>query len=392
MKEPDEKLSLSAFNARVIGRGGNMVRANVGEPHQPIPVFMRKAIREALKIDSGGYYADVYGIPGYCAVLAGFIKDTYGLAYAEGEILPTCGAREALSLILGKLFSPGDELIATSLEWPSYEVMAKKNGLKLVRVEVPNDFSYPLDRIEDSITPRTKGIILNSPHNPTGRSLSPEEMEELAEIAIRHNLLVISDEVYNGVNTDGFYRSIASIAGIKDRMLYVNSFSKIFAIPGWRIGYVCGPIGLIRKLAQEKAAYNGNLDTLPQHAIKIALEKYRTQIAAFIEKNNAGYRKNLAYVLKNFERLGIECIEPEGAFYVFFKIPPASGMGSERFADELLAMGVAIAPGVIFGAEWDSYMRLSFALNMKEIRLMIKKIEATIANMGTYQTTKEDKE
>jgi len=292
--------------------------------------------------------------------------------------LPTCGAREALSLALEKLFYPGDELIATSLEWPSYEAMADKNHLRLVRVDVPEDFSYPLQGIEDAITPRTKAIIINSPHNPTGRILSQEEMESLAEIAIQYKLLIISDEVYNGVNTDGFLRSIAGIAGMKERILYINSFSKIFAIPGWRMGYVCGPADLIRIMASEKADYNGNKDTLPQYAIKIALEGYRPQIAAFIDENNASYRKNTEYVCREFEKLGIGLVYPKGAFYVFFRIPPMVGMDSEEFADKLLEAGVAIAPGIVFGKEWNGYMRLCIALKQKEIRLIVKKIRENI--------------
>jgi aminotransferase len=236
------------------------------------------------------------------------------------------------------------------------------------------NFDINIDRLIKAITPRTKAILLNYPANPTGKSFSREKLEEIAKVAIEHDLLVISDEIYSGIIYSGKHTSIVGLPGMKDRSIYLNGFSKSHAMTGWRLGYIAGPEELISAMLKIHQYTALCAPSMAQHAAVEALENGERDVQRMITE----YLRRRNFIVSRFNEAGLPCHTPEGAFYVFPNITP-TGLRSKDFALKLLdAKNVAVVPGSAFGASGEGYIRCSYATSMENIREALIRIEAFV--------------
>ncbi len=360
------------FN-RALGMEG-VVSFTVGEPDFPTPDHIVEAAVKALRRGEHKYTPNA-GILPLRQAIARRTRQTHGLEYApEGEVIVTAGGMEALMLTMMTLLDPGDEVILSDPCWTNYsrQVLICSAVPKYVQVDATHDFLFTPEALESAITRKSKALVINSPANPTGAIASREALERLAEIAIRRDLWVISDEVYQDLAYDGNeVFSIAMLPGMKERTIVVHSFSKTYAMTGWRVGYAMGPaeaIGNMVKLQENVAAC---VNSAAQYGALAALEGPREPVDHMVR--TFGRRRQV--VLEEFASIhGLKCYSPKGAFYALVDIS-ATGMKAEAFAMDLLEKAkVIVVPGHAFGANSDRYVRLSFATSEKNIREGIGRI------------------
>lgn len=349
---------------------------NVGQPDFPLARFVNESTKAQVE-KGNSRYTNVAGMLDVRRAVSFHMQRVYGLDYDPEQIILTVGAKEGVSLSLTSLLNPGDEVLINGPAWGTYADMVKLlEGIPVI-VEAREDFSPDLVGLEGAITPRTKAIIVNNPCNPTGYVWTQEEREALAQIAIEHDLVVIADEVYERVSLTGAEPcSMAGIEGMQERTIVINGFSKSLAMTGWRIGFVCADRGVIAAIKKLKSLSNGNQNSLMQALTEDVLCQKFFQMDRFIAINNAEYRRRKERICGFLQELGIEYVEPQGAFYVFFKIPDRYKMGSVEFARRLIdKFGIALAPGIFFGEKYDRYQRLSFATSMANIEEAIGRIK-----------------
>jgi aminotransferase len=348
----------------------DVVSFTVGEPDFRTPDRVVEAAVTALRQGEHRYTPNAGILP-----LREAIAQQYTPAYDPAhEVIVTAGGMEALILTMMTILDPGDEMILADPCWTNYsrQILITSAVPVPVRVYAEDSFTYSPKALEAAITPKTKGFILNSPANPTGGVAPGDILEELAKIAVRHDLFVISDEVYNSIVYDGRQAvSIADFPGMRERTIRINSFSKTYAMTGWRVGWATGNesiIGNMVKLQESvaacvnSAAQYGALEALigPQDDSKAMVESYCT-------------RKDL--VLQEFKTIpGLRCYTPEGTFYAFVDIS-ATNMRAKDFATDLLQKArVIVVPGHAFGENSDQYIRLSFATSEQNIREGLRRI------------------
>lgn len=353
-----------------------VISFTLGEPDFTASENVVEAGCKAIREGKTKYSANAGIVPLREAVAASLKKDS-GLAYdPETEITITVGGMGALFLTLKSLINPGDEVIICEPHWTNYvqQVQMCDGVPVLVVCKEENDFMLDVEDLRRAVTEKTKVIILNSPSNPTGAVLDHETLEGIAEIAKANDLAVISDEVYKTIVYDGLeYESISSLPGMKDHTIVVNSFSKGYAMTGWRVGYAAGPafiIDNITKLQEDVAAcaampcQYAALEALtgPQDFNQYMVAKYKERRDKMIERLN-----NIP---------GISCKAPKGTFYAFANIK-GLGMSSDAFANKLLEeKQVVVVPGTAFGSGGEGYIRLSYATSMEQIEEGLDLIEA----------------
>jgi aminotransferase len=249
----------------------------------------------------------------------------------------------------------------------------------IVTTKVENDFKLTPEELEEAITPKTKAILLPYPNNPTGAIMEREDLEKIAPILMKHDILVISDEIYAELTYGGKdHVSIAAIEGMYERTIVLNGFSKSFAMTGWRLGYAAGPKELIKQMNKIHAYVVMSAPVMSQQA---AIEALRDDVLCDedIRVMREAYDERRKYLIGEFNRLGLTCFEPKGAFYVFPSIQK-TGLGSEEFCEKLLFEGgVAVVPGNAFGECGEGFIRISYAYSMKELKICISKIERFLA-------------
>ena len=352
----------------------HVISFTLGEPDFTASENVVEAGCKAIREGKTKYSANAGIMPLREAVASSLKKDT-GLEYdPEKEITITTGGMGALFLTLKSLVDPGDEVIICEPYWTNYVQQVQLcGGLPVFVVcKEENDFMLDLQDLESAITDKTKVLILNSPSNPTGAVLDENTLKGIADIAKSHDLLVISDEVYKTIVYDGLeYKSISEFPDMKERTIVVNSFSKGYAMTGWRVGYAAGPewiIDCVTKLQEDVAAcaampcQYAALEALTgsQEFNRFMVEKYAERRAVMIEKLNS--------------IAGISCKAPKGTFYAFANIK-ALGMKSQEFADALLEeKQVVVVPGTAFGEGGEGYIRLSYATDMDHIIQGLEKI------------------
>ena len=352
----------------------DVVSFTVGEPDFLTPDHIVEAAVEALRRGEHKYTPNAGILPLRQAV-SRHTANTHGVTYApENEVMITAGGMEALYLTMLTLLDPGDEVILSDPCWTNYsrQVLLCHAEPRFVTVDAANDFLFEPEKLEAAITPKTKLFVINSPANPTGGVGSREALEKLAEIAVRHDLWVISDEVYRDLVYDGQSpASIAVLPGMRERTVIVNSFSKSYAMTGWRVGYAMGPasvIGTMVKLQENVAAC---VNSAAQYGALAALEGPKEPLKQMLAK----YAARRRVVVEEFAAVpGVSCFAPQGAFYALVDIS-ATGMKAQDFAMELLEQArVIVVPGHAFGETSDRYIRLSFATSEETIREGIGRI------------------
>lgn len=387
--KPSPTLSLEA-KAKAMKRDGiDVISFSAGEPDFDTPTGVKDA---AIKAISDGFtkYTPASGTDELRRLVAEKLAKDQGLYYKPEEILISCGAKHSLYNIAMTLFEEGDEVIIPSPYWVTYPEQILLCGAKPVIVETYQEDDFLLNPValKKAITPRTKGLILNTPSNPVGSAYDRAHLEGIAEIVVTHNIYVISDEIYGEIVYDGFRQvSIASLSKNTYRLtVVVNGVSKSYAMTGWRIGYAAGPREIIEAMGNIQSQSTSNPASISQKAAVEALNGgYKDFIAMMVER----FDKRRHYIvgrLRNIE--GISCFMPKGSFYVFPNIAGVLGKSfnktvidsSARFAEYLLNEAkVAAVPGEAFGSP--GYMRLSYAVSMESIEKGLDRIEKAIKTL-----------
>ncbi len=380
-------LAISAKAKEMKADGHDVIGFGVGEPDFPTPSFIITAAKEAL--DSGKTrYTAAAGIKELREAVCRKLKSDHGLDYRQEEIIISNGAKHSLYNAFQAILNPGDQVIIQSPYWVSYPELVKMAGGKPVFVEASeqNDLKMKMADLEKAITASTKAILINSPSNPNGSVYNRAELERIAELAVEHDLYLVSDEVYEKLVYDGLeHISLASLGKeVQKRTILVNGVSKTFAMTGWRIGYAAGPEAVISVMSNLQSHATSNPNSIAQYASVAALTHPASDetVAKMVEQ----FVKRRDYMVEQLNSMaGLSCLKPGGAFYVMLNIQDLLAKkyqgqridGSIDFANLLLkAEKVAVVPGIAFGADY--LIRLSYATSMDNIEKGLKRIESFV--------------
>ncbi|GCD81358.1 aminotransferase [Parageobacillus thermoglucosidasius] len=350
-----------------------VVSLGVGEPDFVTSWSIREASILSLEQGYTSYTANA-GLLELRQEIAAYLVRKFHVEYdPEAEILVTVGASQAIDLALRATVNPGDEVIVVEPSFVSYGPLVTLAGGVPVPVGTNGEDHFKLrpDQIERVITDRTKALIVCSPNNPTGTVLHKEDLEAIAQIVKKHDLLVISDEIYAELTYDEPYISFAAVDGMRERTILVSGFSKGFAMTGWRLGFTAAPAEILQAMLKIHQYAIMCAPTMAQYA---AIEALRNgeQDVEYMKKS---YRRRRNYFVQSLNEIGLSCHMPGGAFYAFPSIR-ATGLTSEQFAEKLLLEEkVAVVPGSVFGAGGEGYIRCSYASSMEQLQEAIKRIK-----------------
>lgn len=351
----------------------------VGEPDFDTPWHIRD--EGIYSLEKGKtHYTSNSGLKELKVEIDRYLTRRYGLSYdPDAEIIITVGGSEAIDIAMRAMLDPGDEVLIPQPSYVSYLPCAVlANGTPVViELKAENQFRLTAEELEAAITPKTKLLVLPFPNNPTGAVMEKKDLEAIAEVIIRHDLFVLSDEIYSELTYLENHVSIASIPGMRERTLVINGFSKSYAMTGWRLGYVCGPERIIQQMLKIHQYAIMCAPSTSQFAAVAALKNGDADVAGMREEYNGRRR----YLLHRFEEMGLSCFEPFGAFYVFPCIKEF-GMTSEEFATELLKeQKLAVVPGTAFGACGEGFIRISYAYSLKNLKTAMDRIEAFVTEV-----------
>ena len=297
------------------------------------------------------------------------------------DVIVTVGGSEAIDIALRAMINPGEgeEVLIPQPSYFSYEPCAILAGAKPVIIELKNENEFRLtaQELEEAITDKTKILILPFPNNPTGAIMEKKDLEAIAEVIEKHDIFVISDEIYSELSYNEDHVSIACIPGMKERTILINGFSKAYAMTGWRLGYACGPKEIIAQMTKIHQFAIMCAPTTSQYAAVEALRNGDEDVAMMRE----AYNQRRRYLMHAFKEMGLPCFEPFGAFYVFPCIKEF-GMTSEEFAEKLLASEkVAVVPGTAFGDCGEGFLRISYAYSLEDLKVAIERIKRFVEKL-----------
>ena len=352
----------------------DVISLGVGEPDFDTPQQVIEAGKHSLD-QRHTHYASNYGTIELRRALAHHLERMYGVKYdPTEEILITIGASEALDVAVRATIDPGDEVILHEPSYVSYRPAIIFAGGVPVGVPTTLDEGFALDpaKVEAAITPRTKAILLNYPCNPTGAVLPPDVQDELGRIAVRHDLLVYTDEIYDRLVYGGYQmRSMAALPGMRRRTVLMGGFSKAYAMTGWRVGFICAPSEILEGILKVHQYVIMSAPTMVQDAALEALKTGEPDVARMV----AHYDRRRRLIVDGFNAIGLRTFEPLGAFYAFPQIT-STGLTSDQFAEQLLREeSVAVVPGTAFGQAGEGHVRCCYATSEAEIREALVRIE-----------------
>jgi aspartate aminotransferase len=361
--------------------GRSIVYLQLGEPDFDTPAHVREAAKRAL--DAGEtHYAPFAGIPALREAIAADVTARKGFAADPSQVFVTVGGKGVMLYAILGLVDPGDEVLVPDPGYPIYESLVRFVGATPVSVPIrmANDFRLDVDELASLVTPRTRGLVLNSPANPTGGVLTRGDLEAIAAIAIRHDLWVLADEIYSRILYDGAeHVSIASLPGMAERTIVLDGFSKTFAMTGWRLGYAIVPPSLRQTYGQLIINTISCAPTFAQLGAVAALTGPQDDVEAMV----AEFRIRRDLVVDGLNAIpGIECRRPAGAFYVFPSIV-GTGLSGAVVAERLLhEAGVCVLPGNGFGAHGDDHIRISYAASRTSLTEALGRIGAFVDGLG----------
>ena len=357
------------------------ISLGVGEPDFVTPWKVRAAAITALQ---RGYtqYTGNRGLPELLSLISRYLSERFSLDYSPEHVLVTVGGSEAIDLALRACVEIGDEILIPDPSYVSYAPCVSLSGGVPVKVECKeeNGFIVTPELLEKSITPKTKAIIFTYPNNPTGAIMTKEQLEKIAEVIIRHDLLVISDEIYAELTYGRRHVSIATLKGMKERTVYIGGFSKAFAMTGWRLGFACAPAEIDDAMFKIHQYTMLCAPTMSQYAAIEALKDGFTDNFSSVEEMKESYDKRRRFVLHSIGEVGLTCFDPQGAFYAFPSVKK-SGLTGEEFAESLLKEEkVAVVPGSAFGIFGQNNVRISYATGMQSLDLAFERIGNFLKN------------
>ena len=356
------------------------ISLGVGEPDFVTPYHIRNAAIDSL-LDGETQYTSNWGTPSLREEIAYYMENRFQLKYdPKNEILVTVGASEGIDLSLRVLINPGDEILVPEPSYVSYAPgVIFAGGVPVAMPTFEKDaFALMPEAVERAVTPRTKAIILPYPNNPTGAILTREQLQMLAEVFIRHDLIVISDEIYAELTYGQSHVSIATLPGMRERTIVLNGFSKAFAMTGWRMGYVCAPAAFCDVMCKIHQYTILCAPRQGQVAAEQALRRGREDGYADVEHMRQSYDQRRRLMVSAFRQMGLSCFEPLGAFYVFPGIQ-STGLTSDEFASRLLQEHkVVTVPGTAFGASGEGHIRCSYATGLGKLQEALDRMSAFV--------------
>lgn len=363
----------------IVSTKKDVISLGIGEPDFDTPWHVRESTVFALERGATHYTSNL-GLLELRRALAGYVDKFFHVSYApETEVLVTVGVSEALDLALRALVNPGDEVLYHEPCYVSYPAVTMLAHGTPCPIATAPDHGFRLARkdLEERVSPRTKVLLLNFPNNPTGAVLERRDLEEIASFVRKHDLIVISDEIYGELTYDGSHVSFPSLPGMRERTILLHGFSKAWAMTGFRLGYACAPAELIDAMMKIHQYTMLCASTMSQKGALEALARPE----ADIEDMASEYRRRRNFLLHSFEEIGIPCSIPRGAFYAFPSVA-RYGLTSQEFAVRLVEEeNVAVVPGTAFGACGEGFVRCSYATGMDNLKEAVERIERFVRRL-----------
>jgi aminotransferase len=366
-----------SFRTKMLGIAAGMkdvIALGRGDPDFHTPRHIVEAAKAALDANQH-HYTGPTGLPALREAIAADLAQAHGLSYGADEIVVTAGVQESIMLTMLALCAPGDEVLITSPRFTTYDTAVHLCGG--VPVPVPtfeaNDFALDVAEIETRITPRTRAFVLVSPNNPTGAVTPPEVIRQIAELAIRRDIIIVCDDIYaRMVYAPNRHLSIATLPGMKERTVTLNGFSKTYAMTGWRVGYLAAPRDFVDKITEPRHTLSINTCTISQFAALAALTGPQEPLQAML----ADYRARRDWLMPALSDLGFTYGHPGGAFYIYTNVS-SSGLPAPAFCERLLReTGVMVFPGTMFGDTSTDYIRISYLQPLPLIERAMERIAA----------------
>ena len=355
------------------------ISLGVGEPDFDTPWRIRDDAIYSLEKGKTSYTGNA-GLMELKVEIAAYLKRRFDLDYdPKNEMMVTVGGSEAIDLALRAMIDPGDEVLIPQPSYVSYDPCAYLIGG--VPVPIPlkeeDEFRLTAEGLREKITEKSKVLVLPFPNNPTGAIMEKKDLEEIAEVVKEHDLFVITDEIYAELTYQKQHFSIAALPGMKERTVYINGFSKAYAMTGWRLGYACAPNEILSQMLKIHQYAIMCAPTTSQYGAITAVRDCDEEVAAMRDEYNGRRR----YLLKRFEKMGLKCFEPFGAFYVFPSIKEF-GLSSDEFATGFLTeKKVAVVPGTAFGECGEGFLRISYAYSLNHLRNAMDRLEEFISEL-----------
>ena len=355
------------------------ISLGVGEPDFDTPWHIRD--EGIFSLEKGRtFYTSNSGLKDLKQEICNYIKRSQNVDYsADTDVLVTVGGSEAIDIGFRAMINPGDEVLIPQPSYVSYEPCAILAGAKPVIIDLKpeNEFRLTAEELENSITDKTKILVLPFPNNPTGSIMEREDLEKIAKVIIEKDIFVMSDEIYSELTYKDKHVSIVSIPGMKERTLLINGFSKAYAMTGWRLGYACGPKELIKQMTKIHQYAIMCAPTTSQYAAIEALKNGDNDV----KEMRTAYNQRRRFLMNAFKEMGLKCFEPYGAFYVFPCIKEF-GMTSEEFATRFLREEkVATVPGTAFGDSGEGFLRISYAYSLDTLKIAMERLKNFVTRL-----------
>lgn len=367
----------------IVSEMKDAISLGVGEPDFDTPWHVRAEGIHSLE-KGRTFYTSNSGLMDLRKEICNYLHRRQGITYDPArEVLITVGGSEAIDIGLRAMLNPGEEVLIPQPSYVSYEPCTILAGgvPVIINLKAENDFRLTAKELEDAITDKTKLLILPFPNNPTGAIMERSDLEAIAEVIIKHDIFVMSDEIYSELTYKGEHISIASLPGMRERTILINGFSKAYAMTGWRLGYACGPKEIIAQMTKIHQFAIMCAPTTSQYAAVEALRNGDKDI----EEMRASYNQRRRFLLNAFKEMGLPCFEPYGAFYVFPCIKEF-GMTSDEFATRFLEEEkVAVVPGTAFGDSGEGFLRISYAYSMEKLKLAIGRLGRFVERLKKEQ-------
>lgn len=367
----------------IVSEMKDAISLGVGEPDFETPWHIRD--EGIYSLEKGRtFYTSNAGLKELKIEICNYLKRRYDLSYHyENEVLVTVGGSEAIDIAMRAMVNPGDEVLIPQPSYVSYEPCALLTGAKpvIINLKHENQFRLTAQELEEAITEKTKLLVLPFPNNPTGAIMERKDLEEIAEVIKKHDIFVISDEIYSELCYTDQHVSIANIEGMQERTILINGFSKSYAMTGWRLGYACGPKEIIEQMTKIHQFCIMCAPTTSQYAAVEALKNGDEDVQNMRE----AYNQRRRYLVHAFKEMGLECFEPFGAFYMFPCIKEF-GITSDEFATRfLMEEKVAVVPGTAFGDCGEGFIRISYAYSLDNLKLAIGRLQHFVEKLRAEQ-------
>ena len=371
----------------IVSEMKDAISLGVGEPDFVTPWHIRD--EGIYSLEKGRtFYTSNSGLKELKQEICNYIKRKQGVEYNYAtDVLVTVGGSEAIDIGLRAMCNPGDEVLIPQPSYVSYEPCAILAGAVpvIIDLKAENEFRLTAQELRDAITDKTKVLILPFPNNPTGAIMEKKDLEEIAEVIREKDIFVMSDEIYAELTYGREHVSIVSLPGMQERTIYINGFSKAYAMTGWRLGYACGPKNIIEQMTKIHQFAIMCAPTTSQYAAVEALKNGDDDVA---EMRNA-YNQRRRFLMNAFQEMGLECFEPYGAFYVFPCIKEF-GMTSDEFATRFLEEEkVAVVPGTAFGDCGEGFLRISYAYSIENLKVAIGRLANFVEKLRAEKSGRE---